>query len=114
LSRGASREIRRGGNGILKRRPTWPGQSKEIWLHARKENGERSSRGQNVNIHVKADNFYMVPLTPEVKRNARLEHDRRQAERRFADRMKIKLLRIQAKRLTLGDRAGQRLTRPTR
>jgi hypothetical protein len=31
----------------------------------------------------------MVPLPPEVKRNARLEHDRRQAERRFADRMKI-------------------------
>jgi hypothetical protein len=32
----------------------------------------------------------MVPLTPEVKRIALLEHDRRQAERRFADRMKIK------------------------
>jgi hypothetical protein len=28
----------------------------------------------------------MVPLTPEVKRIARLEHDRRQAECRFADR----------------------------
>jgi hypothetical protein len=33
----------------------------------------------------------MVPLPPEVKRNARLEHDRRQAQRRFADRMEIKL-----------------------
>jgi hypothetical protein len=26
-------------------------------LHARKENGKRSSRGQNVNIHIKADDF---------------------------------------------------------
>ena len=31
----------------------------------------------------------MVPLTPEVKRIARLEHDRRQAERRFAGRKKV-------------------------
>jgi hypothetical protein len=36
----------------------------------------------------------MVPLTPEVKRNAPPEPDRRQAERRLADRIKIKLLRI--------------------
>jgi hypothetical protein len=58
-------------------------------LHARKENSERSSRGQNGNIHIKADNFNMVPLPPEVKRIARLEHVRRHAERRFADRMKL-------------------------
>jgi hypothetical protein len=36
----------------------------------------------------------MVALTLEVKPNARLEHDRRQVERRFADRMKLKSLRI--------------------
>jgi hypothetical protein len=43
----------------------------------------------------------MVPLPPEVKRNARLEHDRRQAERRFADPTNINLSHLQAKRLTL-------------
>ena len=37
--------------------PPWPGQSKEIRLHARKETLEGSSRGQNVNISIKADDF---------------------------------------------------------